>query len=179
MRVSRITAALVAAAATVALAAGCASDTGEDHGTEAESITVGEQWVKAADGGMTAAFAELTNTGHHDARVVSASSAASTRMEVHEVVPDARGAMTMRPKEGGVVVPAGESHTLAPGGDHLMFMDVTAPLRPGTDVDIVLTFEDGSTLPFTAQVRDFPGAEENYTPGDSQPSAPSMPGSGG
>jgi copper(I)-binding protein len=73
--------------------------------------------------------------------------------------------MTMRPKEGGFAVPARGTRELIPGGDHLMLMDLKEPLQPGDDVSLTVVFEDGSTLPVTAQIRDFPGANEEYTPG--------------
>jgi copper(I)-binding protein len=68
----------------------------------------------------------------------------------------------MRPKAGGVTIPAGGTHDLVPGGDHLMLMDLTTPLRPGADVSLTLAFADGSTLPVIAQVREFAGAKEQY-----------------
>lgn len=114
---------------------------------------------------MTAAFAELQNTGDSDVHVVGASTPASSQMELHEMATGSDGAMVMRPKEGGFVIPAGETHVLAAGGDHLMLMDVTTPLSPGSDADITLEFEDSSTTTFTAQVRDFAGAQESYEPG--------------
>ncbi|MDF2824307.1 MAG: hypothetical protein K0R68_1715 [Mycobacterium sp.] len=145
-----------------ALLAGCASAP-EPATPQAQSVTVTDTWVKAAPDGMTAAFGTLTNTGDREARVVSASTPAAGMVELHEVV-STGGTMTMRPKEGGFVIPAGAQTNLEPGGDHIMLMDLNAPLIPGNDVEIVATFEDGSTLPITAQVRDFPGAGENYDP---------------
>ncbi|MGL5442333.1 MAG: copper chaperone PCu(A)C, partial [[Mycobacterium] stephanolepidis] len=70
----------------------------------------------------------------------------------------------MRPKEGGVAIPANGEHKLSPGGDHVMLMGLTTPLRPGQDVVITLAFQDGSTKPLTAQIRDFAGGNENYQP---------------
>ncbi|KUI18615.1 hypothetical protein AU193_18480 [Mycobacterium sp. GA-1285] len=107
--------------------------------------------------------AVLTNAGHHDARIVAARSDVAGRVEVHEVAADA-GTRTMRPKEGGLVIPAGGSHALAPGGDHLMLMDLKEPLLTGSEVTLTVEFDDGSTLPVTAQVRDFAGANEDYEP---------------
>jgi periplasmic copper chaperone A len=141
------------------LVAGCSS---EEPGTEADSVTVREAWIKAADTGMTSAFAEIQNTGDDQVRVVAASTDNSTMMELHEVVASADGSMVMKPKDGGFAVPADDTKVLQAGGDHLMLMDVTSPLTPGTDADITLTFEDGSSTTFTAQVRDFAGAQENY-----------------
>ena len=144
--------------------AACASPPPHDEHPTAASIAVRDQWASAGDSGMTAVFGTFTNNGHHDAHLVSATSPAAARVEVHEVVPGAGGTMTMRPKAGGVTIAAGASHELRPGGDHLMLMDLRAPLRPGDDVELTVAFDDGSQLPFTAQVREFAGANEDYQP---------------
>ncbi len=129
----------------------------------AESVSIHDQWASAGDGRMAAVFGTLVNDGPREARIVSGSSPAAGIVEVHEVTGPA-GGKTMRPKAGGLVLPAGGSHDLVPGGDHLMLMDLVAPLSAGADVEVTLEFEDGSTLPVTVQVRDFPGADENYQP---------------
>ncbi|MBD5785700.1 copper chaperone PCu(A)C [Cellulosimicrobium terreum] len=164
---------LLAGAGVLALAAAltaCASDT--DAGaaapepaaatTEADALSVDDPWVKAADEGMTAAFGTLTNDSDADVRIVSATSDATSSMELHEMAAGDDGEMVMRQKEGGIVVEAGATHELAPGGDHLMFMGVTEPIEPGADVTVTLTAEDGSTFEFTAPARTFSGAEEEY-----------------
>lgn len=150
---------------TAVLATGCASPTAEhtDHPMASE-VVLDEQWASAGDGEMAAVFGTLVNNGHHEARIVSGSSPAAGHVEVHEVAGEA-GAKTMRPKEGGIVLPAGGSHQLVPGGDHLMLMDLTAPLSAGSDIELTVQFEDGSSLPVTVQVRDFPGANEEYQSG--------------
>ncbi|WP_394685899.1 copper chaperone PCu(A)C, partial [uncultured Microbacterium sp.] len=83
----------------------------------------------------------------------------------HETVPNESGQMVMREVEGGFVIPAGGSIELAPGGNHLMFMDVTSPLRAGAETTITLTFADDSTAEITAPVKEFSGANENYEGG--------------
>lgn len=143
----------------LAILAGCST---EEPRTEADSVTVREAWIKSVDSGMTSAFAEIQNTGEEQIRVVAASTPASSMMELHEIVASSDGAMVMKPKEGGFAVGGDETKILQAGGDHLMLMDVTTPLSPGTDTDITLTFEDGSSSTFTAQVREFAGAQENY-----------------
>ncbi|ANW65001.1 hypothetical protein BCA37_16650 [Mycobacterium sp. djl-10] len=160
MNTSSRIAALLAASTLIA---GCASAP-ETPRPEAELLAVHDFWVKAAADGMTAGFGRLTNTGDREARIVSASAPVAATVELHEVVADG-GAMTMRPKPGGFVIAPGADAELRPGGDHFMLMDLTQALTPGTDVQIVATFDDGSTLPITAQVRDFPGADEHYAPG--------------
>lgn len=129
----------------------------------AAEVTVSDQWASAAESGMAAVFGTFANAGHHEARIVSGASPIAGRVEVHEVTADATGTKTMHPKAGGIVVPAAGTHELAPGGDHLMLMDLKAPLSPGADVPVTVTFEDGSTLDVTAQVRDFAGANEDYS----------------
>lgn len=154
---------LAVAAAVPLLLAGCSSKDAAG-GKAAEVVSITDQWVKAADGGMSAAFGQLSNAGDQPRTVVSASSPASSRVELHEVVADGSGTKTMRPKQGGFVIPAHGRAELRPGGDHLMFMGLTGPLRTGTETPITLTFEDGSSTTFTAQVRDFSGNQENYAP---------------
>jgi copper(I)-binding protein len=164
-------AALLAVAAAVAVAplaacskAGTKSDTADKADNAATSITVSDQWVKASPEGMTAMFGTLKNSGGQEATLVSASSPAAGKVELHEVV-NSGGTSSMRPKEGGFAIPAGGTAVLAPGGDHIMLMDLKEPLKPGADVEVTLTFKDGSSLPVTAEVRDFSGAAETYQPG--------------
>ena len=155
--------ALLVAFSAVALA-GCGADEAPSEApSEADSVTISDGWIKSVDTGMTAGFAEIRNDGAEQVRVVSASTPVAPMMELHEVVPSADGSMKMQPKEGGFTVAAYDTTVLAPGGDHLMLMNVTDPLTPGTDTEITLTFEDGSSTTFTAQVRDFAGAQENYS----------------
>ncbi|MEV4123557.1 copper chaperone PCu(A)C [Nocardia sp. NPDC049707] len=143
-------------------AAACSSST-DSAAADADSVTVGNQWIKAADAGMSAAFADVTNRSDHEIRIVEATSPASARMEIHEVVV-ADGGKVMRPKAGGLVIPAHGSATLKPGADHLMFIDLKAPLRTGTQIPVTVKFADGTSTTFTGQVRDFAGNQENYAP---------------
>lgn len=154
-------------AATVALVAllvsACTSH--QDDEPMASAVTMTNQWASSAESGMTAVFGTLANAGHHEARIVSGSSPAAGHVEVHEVVPDPAGGNTMRPRGGGIAIPPGGTSELIPGGDHLMLMDLKQPLKPGDDVTLTIVFADGSTLSVTAQIRDFAGGNEEYTPG--------------
>lgn len=146
---------------------GCSADGPAAGGTTtvttaADSVSVEDAWVKAADEGMTAGFGELTNAGATDVTVVAASTEASTTTELHETAPDSSGEMSMTEVAGGFVIPAGETLTLEPGGHHLMLMDLAGPVRAGDEVTFTLTFSDDSTAGFTAPVKDFTGAQESY-----------------
>ncbi|MEV5650855.1 copper chaperone PCu(A)C [Nocardia sp. NPDC052254] len=167
-RTRRPAIALTAAAAAISLAlAGCSSGTTQPA-ADADSVTVRNQWIKAADTGMSAAFAEFSNSGDREVRIVDATGPAAARMEIHEVVA-ADGGTMMRPKAGGLVIAPHSTVKLTPGGDHLMFIDLKAPLRTGAQSPITVKFADGSSTTFTSQVRDFAGNQENYAPsGDAQ-----------
>ena len=160
---SKTTRTMVAAVLTVCALLGSACTTPSHHHDHpmAESVTLKNQWASSAETGMAAVFGTFANAGHHEARIVSGTSPVAGRVEVHEVLPDAAGDKTMRPKANGVTVPAGETRELIPGGDHLMLMELKQPLQPGADVPLTVVFEDGSTLPITAQVRDFAGPTRN------------------
>ncbi len=144
----------------------CQSSISEPASSTTGDLTMTDAWVKAADSGMTAGFGTLTNTTDHTVTLVSASSPVSP-MELHEVVANASGATVMQPKVGGFALPAGSSLTLAPGGEHLMFMTISTPLAPGAEVTFTVRADDDSTWTFTAPVRTFTGAKEDYQSGDS------------
>jgi copper(I)-binding protein len=131
----------------------------------AAAVTVADPWVKTAESGMTAVFGTFSTTGSTPVTVVSAQTSASPRTELHEVVAGADGAMTMRPKDDGFVIEPGAPRVLAPGGDHIMIMDLASPIRPGDQVDVTISLSDGSTTRFTALAKETSGGEENYDGG--------------
>ena len=115
---------------------------------------------------MSASFGTLVNSGEDDVTVVAVASDASSMLELHETVENESGEMIMREIEGGFVLPAGGEFVLEPGANHIMLMDLTAPLRAGDEATFTLTFSDDSTYEFTAPVKDYSGANENYEEGD-------------
>lgn len=127
------------------------------------ALTLVDPWVKVAPSGMTAVFGTLKNGSGTDVVVVSGSSPAASMVELHEVAM-VDGAMKMRPKEGGFTVPAGGTHELKPGGDHIMLMGLTGPIAAGQTVAVTLTTKDGATLAATALAKDFAGGNETYAP---------------
>ncbi|MEJ6541861.1 copper chaperone PCu(A)C [Brachybacterium paraconglomeratum] len=143
------------------------SETGgasDGSGTSAEGLTLVDPWVKAAEEGMTSAFGTLTNDTGRDLQLIAASTPSAGMVELHETMGDGSGGMSMQEKEGGFPVPDGGELMLEPGGNHLMLMDLAAPLRPGDEVELTLQCEDGTELVVTATVKDFAGAQEHYEP---------------
>ncbi|MDF1728034.1 MAG: copper chaperone PCu(A)C [Sulfitobacter sp.] len=92
------------------------------------------------------AFMILENTGETDDRLIAARSDVAGRVELHTHNEDDMGVMRMSEIKGGIPLPAGATHHLKRGGDHVMFMGLTAPLEQGSDVTVTLTFEEAGDL---------------------------------
>ncbi|GAB3250280.1 hypothetical protein GCM10027425_07580 [Alteromonas gracilis] len=161
--------ALSAALAATLVLSGCGADE-PDAAPAAEAsaaadaapaLAIGDSWIKATDTEMTAAFGVLTNSSDEDVVIESASTDVAGLVELHEVV-EKDGQMVMQPKAGGISVPAGGEHLLEPGGDHVMLMDLQRALEPGEEIPVTLSLSNGQTLEFTAVVKEFSGAEEDY-----------------
>ncbi len=165
---------------TLALAlglSGCGTSQPDPGGAGATSTTasattsalvIQDGWVKAVDttesmGSMSAMFGVLRNTSDDEVTVTGGASPVAGRVELHETVKNASGAMQMQPKAAGVVIPAGGSATLEPGGDHVMLMELEGDLATGSDVSVTLRTSAGDVT-VTVPVRTFPGAEESYAP---------------
>ena len=166
-RIARLGAAILLTTTLTAVTVGCGTDeaatlTAASGSTAATHLTVSDAWVKAGSG-MTGAFALLSNDGDRALRLESVTTDVAGTVELHETVSDGAGGMTMRPKEGGFTIQPGGRHALAPGGDHIMLMDLARTLTPGEEISLVLHLSDGSTRTVTALVKDFTGADEKYS----------------
>ncbi len=161
------------AAAVLALTACGDSGDGEPDGSATTAaaqsgegiLTLEDGVVRSAETGMTAGFGTLVNTGEAAVTVVEASSDAAAVMELHEVV-ETDGEMVMQEKASGFVIGAGESYVLEPGGDHVMFLDLTDPIEAGETVTWTAGLDDGSTVTFTVPVRDIAAGDEEYVPSE-------------
>ena len=90
--------------------------------------------------GPSAAYMTIENRGGHPIRLSSAATDAAGTVEIHETQMDG-GVMRMRPLENGLDIPAGETAALAPGGYHVMLIDLPRDLLPGEAFVLALTFE--------------------------------------
>ncbi|MFX4273964.1 copper chaperone PCu(A)C [Propionibacteriaceae bacterium Y1685] len=143
----------------VAGVAGCqAADDGGD------SVAVQDAFVKAMpQGEMTAIFGVIDNPTDEEITVESVSGDVAERVELHEMVTE-NGTMVMREREGGFVVPAGESLSLEPGGLHIMLIGLTRELKAGDEVQVTLHLAGGDTVDVRATARDMANAQESYDP---------------
>lgn len=117
-------------------------------------IVVTDSWATVAPTGVkqAAGFLTISNASGTDDRLLSATSPRAARMEVHEM--GMEGSMTtMRELKSGIAVPAGATVSLKPTGDHLMFVDLSAPLGVGETVPVTLTFEKAGAVQVELPVR--------------------------
>ena len=166
MTTHRFRNALLAGGTALCLGAALVGCSADDSGAApaADSVTLTDAWGKAAEAGsMTAVFGTLSNSAGSPVTLTAVTTDVSPRAELHEMASDGSGSMSMREKEGGVEIPAGGDSVLQPGGEHVMLFDLSSPLKAGDQLSMTLTFSDGSTTDVHAQVRDFSGAQENYS----------------
>lgn len=117
----------------------------------AADLEVSGAFIRAAPKVPTGAgFLTITNTGKQDDKLVAASANVSKTVELHTHIKDG-DIMRMRKVES-IAVPAGGAAELKPGGDHVMFIGLTAELKEGDKVDVTLTFEKGGEMKVTMPV---------------------------
>lgn len=93
-----------------------------------------------------AAFMTLENTSDSADRLVGVTSDAARRVELHSHVSDANGVMKMTMIEGGIDLPAHQSHVLKRGGDHVMMMGLNDALVAGSSISMTLIFEKAGEI---------------------------------
>ena len=130
-------------AAMLAVAASAASA----HEYKAGSLEIKHPWSRATPKGATVAggYMKIINTGTTPDRLVGGSSAAAPKFEIHEMSMDG-GVMKMRMLPKGIEIKPGQTVELKPGGYHLMFVGVTAPLEQGKRVKGTLEFEKAGKI---------------------------------
>lgn len=119
----------------------------------ADHVKVEEGYVRAVPPGSanSAAFMKITNTDSAAHSLTAAQGNASKVMELHTHTEEG-GMMKMRRVEK-IDLPVGEQVSLQPGGLHLMLIGLTGDLKEAQEIEINLTFEDGSTLPLSLPVK--------------------------
>lgn len=124
-------------------------------------LKIDHPWARATPAGAKVAggFMTITNNGKETDRLIAASSAVAGHMEIHEMRMDG-DVMRMRELAGGLPLDPGKSVKLAPGGYHIMFMDLKEPLKQGVKIPVTLTFAKAGTLTVEVQV-DAMGARDS------------------
>lgn len=97
-------------------------------------------WIRATppNAQVAGGFVEINNQGSDD-RLLSISSALSSKVEIHEMQMQG-DVMQMRQLKDGLQIPGKEITTLKPGGLHLMFIAPKQALIVGQKISATLIF---------------------------------------
>ncbi len=143
----------MARAATTALIIACAATPLAAHSYKLGALTITHPWSRetppvAKTGG---GYLKITNAGPTDDRLLGGSTPVAEKLEIHRMSMDG-GVMRMRPVVGGLPLPAGKSVELAPGGYHIMLINLKAPLKHGQMIPATLRFAKAGAVAVSFQV---------------------------
>jgi len=117
-----------------------------------ERIAVRSGWARIADSGATSgAYLEIANNDTVAIMLVGVTTSDAAAAEVHESMQQ-DGMAHMMPRTD-VRFAAGDVLTMAPGGVHVMLIDVRRALVIGDSVRLRLRFNDSTSVNVTAPVR--------------------------
>ena len=115
--------------------------------TTVGDLTVSSAFTRATlpNAPVAGGFLTLTNNGTQDDTLIAVETPVAKVGQIHEMAMEG-DVMKMRQLPDGLVIPAGETVVLEPGGYHLMFMGLTGPIAEGAAVPVTLTFEKAGTI---------------------------------
>ena len=121
---------------------------------KAGDLVIAQAWSRATPGGAKVAGGYLTieNKGSTPDRLIGGSADVADKVQVHEMTMN-NGVMTMRPLDQGVTIEPGKAVKLAPGGYHLMLLDLKSPLKRGDKVPVTLEFEKAGKVKVSFDVQ--------------------------
>lgn len=110
-------------------------------------IKVSTPWTRATPKGapVGGGYLSITNTGTEPDRLIGGTFPNAAKVEVHEMSMD-NGMMRMRQLPKGLEIAPGATVELKPGGYHLMFNGLTAPIAEGKPISGTLIFEKAGAL---------------------------------
>lgn len=157
MRLAALAAVAVLGTATFAACDDAEGDNGGGSGSDESAMaTVGDlaiydAYVRYTFSANAGTYFRVENRGDSADRLLSVSSSASDRAEIHEVVTEGTGG-TMQQLEEGLEIPANGEVTLEVGSYHVMLMELPGELEHGDEVELELTFEEAGSVTLTVPV---------------------------
>ncbi|MDC7713315.1 copper chaperone PCu(A)C [Vogesella sp. LYT5W] len=122
------------------------------HDYSVGALKIGHPYSRAmpAASPTAAVFMSISNSGGAD-RLLAASTPQAARAELHQHLND-NGVMRMREVVGGIALPAGGTVTLAPGGLHIMLLEVPKQAASGEHFPLQLQFEKAGKVTVEVKV---------------------------
>lgn len=116
-------------------------------------VVATDAWVREVPpvSPSAAVFVSLENRGDQAVTIMRLSSPLAAAVEWHDMHHH-DGMMHMQARQD-IVLPAGSRHQLAPGGSHLMLVDLQRPLRVGDVVPLSLELSTRQVVTINAVVR--------------------------
>ena len=113
----------------------------------AGDIIIEDAYARASRPGAPtgAIFMKIRNESETDDHLIGVESNVAKRVELHTHIED-NGVMKMRHVEDGFLLPAGATHELARGGDHVMLMGVIEELETGAEIPLTLIFAEAGEI---------------------------------
>jgi copper(I)-binding protein len=126
-------------------------------------LTIENPWARATPKGseVGAGYLTIRNDGAAADRLVGVA-ADFAKVQMHEMKM-ANGVMQMRELPDGVEIPAHGAVKFAPGGNHLMFVGLKAPLVKGATAHATLTFAHAGSVAVDMPIQG-PGASAPMAP---------------
>ena len=120
----------------------------------AGDLLISQAWSRATPGGAKIGGGYLTieNKGSAADRLIGGSADIAAKAELHEMGVN-NGVMKMRPLDRGLAIEPGKTVKLAPGGYHLMLMDLKNPLKQGDKLPVTLEFEKAGKVKLSFDVQ--------------------------
>jgi copper(I)-binding protein len=121
---------------------------------KAGDLVITQAWSRATPTGAKVAGGYLTveNKGSAADKLIAGSADVAGKVEIHEMAMDG-GVMKMRPLDQGLVIEPGKTVKLAPGGFHIMLMDLKSQLKQGEKVPLTLQFEKAGKVNVSLDVQ--------------------------
>ncbi|TCK29039.1 hypothetical protein EV667_3057 [Ancylobacter aquaticus] len=136
------------------------------HEYKIGNLEIEHPWARMTPAGakVGGGYLAIANEGKEADRLVSATAEIAGHVEIHEMsVKD--GIMTMRMLPDGIDIPADGEAKLAPGGFHLMLMDLKQPLKEGESFKGTLTFAKAGTVNVSFKIEGMGGPKGSEASG--------------
>lgn len=158
---------LILAAAATAMLLPLAGHAQTPAAAPAADIAVTGAYARSSNPRVGAAFMSIANSGARDCALTGVTSDVAEKVELH-THKDEGGVMKMMAVDS-IPVPAGATHELARGADHIMMMGLKQPLKDGDHVVLTLDFGDCGSVPLDVAVDNRAGMDQPMGGGMGQP----------
>lgn len=117
-------------------------------------VVIEHPWSRPTPPGtpMGVGYLVIRNHSDRDITLISASTPRADHVSIHETLMK-DGVMRMEPLDDGLAISAGEAVELKPLSYHFMLEKLTAPLKEGEDIPLILEFEGAEAIEVELRVQ--------------------------